>query len=123
MTRGIDAIAPGSLVLIIGDDAVDHDPAQSVFMGHAGTVAPDDAGTGVIVTFADRPGEHAFELHEVRVIEPERCAECAGSGRSKKPCGCRHGCARCDYTGRSVFACAPCRGTGVAAPLLVSTAA
>lgn len=40
------------------------------------------------------------------------CTDCDGSGRDKRPCGCQHGCSRCDYTGRSVFACPACDGTG-----------
>ena len=120
VTRGIDTMTPGSLVRVISDDGAD-DPAQSVFIGRTGIVSPDDAGAGVIVPMDGH--DYHFMPHELRIETAEcsqahaapaliKCGACAGSGRDPRRCGCAHGCARCDYTGRSVFACLACDGTG-----------
>ena len=69
MTRGIDIIAPGSRVRVIGD-VLAVDTADSEFIGREGTVSNDDsAGADVIVALdSPDPRQLAFAPIELQVI-------------------------------------------------------
>ena len=109
-------IAPGSHLRVIADSGVDT-PTDSPFIGLVGTVCDEDGGAGVHLRFPNTPnltGQYLFETFEVAPAGTGPCPDCSGTGRDKRRCGCKHGCARCDYTGRSVFGCKSCDGTGEA---------
>jgi len=79
VTRGIDTVAPGSLVRVISDDGAD-DPTQSLFIGRTGIVSPQDAGAGVIVPMDGH--DYHFMPHELQVEAADaKPAECPQAHR------------------------------------------